>query len=157
MKEFLTKSVFAPPSKPPETMQQSTLRISLPAPNPAYMARMLHRGESLPARGHEKQPEDTHSLTSLDESSIVMVKDESDSFTSNPLGDLESVSPLKVPPMMPASARPIKPKRKNRSRPRRKAKSNAAKENFDPNVLRSSLSQIQRQQREVAQPPYIRD
>ena len=113
---------------------------------------MLHRGDSLPARGHE----DTHSLTSLEESSIVMVKDESDSFTSNPLGDLESVSPIKVPPMMPASARPIKPKRKNRSRPRRKAKSNAAKENFDPNALRSSLSQIQRQ-REVPQPPYIRD
>jgi hypothetical protein len=109
----------------------------------------------LPARGHENQPEDTHSLVSLDESSIVMVKDESDSFTSNPLGDLESVSPLKVLPM-PASARPIKPKRKNRSRPRRKAKSNAAKENFDPNALRSSLTQIQRQ-REVPQPPYIRD
>ena len=116
---------------------------------------MLHRGESLPARGHEKQPEDTHSLTSLDESSIVMVKDESDSFTSNPLDDLQSVSPLKLPPIT-ASARSFKPKRKNRSRPRRKAKSNAGKENFDPNVLRSSLSQIQRQ-RELPQPPYIRD
>jgi len=138
MKEFLTKSVFAPPQQAPETVQ-SNLKISLPAPDRAVMESMLHRGEFLLAKGREKE-EESHSLNSLDESSILMIKEESDSFTSNPLADLQSESAPKVP--MPASARSFKPKRKYRSRQHRKAKSNALKENFNPNALRSSLNQI---------------
>ena len=138
MKEFLTKSVFAPPQHPPETVQ-STLKISLPAPDRAVMESMLHRGEFLLAKDREKA-EETHSLASLDESSILIIKEESDSFISNPLADLQSDSAPKVP--MPASARSFKPKRKYRSRQPRKAKSNALKENFNPNALRSTLNQI---------------
>jgi hypothetical protein len=71
MKEFLTKSVYAPPQQAPETVQ-SNLKISLPAPDRAVMESMIHRGEFLLAKGREKE-EDTHSLNSLDESSILMI------------------------------------------------------------------------------------
>ena len=90
MKEFLTKSVLAPPSQPPDTVHQ-TLKISLPAPDRAFMTSMLHRGELLLAKGLEQQQQyenETHSLTSLEESSILVIKEESDSFTSNPLDAL---------------------------------------------------------------------
>ena len=113
--------------------------MSLPASDHGFVESMIQRGEFLLAKGKRKD-EETHSLNSLDESSILMIKEESDSFTSNPLAGLQSESAPKV--LMPNSARSVRPKRKYRSRQPRKAKSNGLKENFNPNELKSSLNQI---------------
>ena len=87
-----------------------------------------------------------------------MDKDESGSFTTYPLGDIQNASPFKFP-RNSASVRKFKPNKKNRIMMGRKAKSNEVKENFDPNTMSSIMDQIlcQHQRHEVPQSPFIRD